>query len=354
MLSFAFFDKLFVTITFFSFFKLFYKKDLGVFYVNILIYNMFTLFTQKSGEDFTCKDCNFICSRKGDWDRHLTTRKHKNVYKCLQDKNNKSFSCKCGKIYNYRQSLYVHRKGCLIYNSSNNDEIAINENIVVDSSNNNEMVNLTNIVLEIVKSNLEVLKSNTELQKQNQDLQKQMIDVCKNIQPSSITTTNSNNNNNNKTFNLQVFLNEECKDAMNLKDFVNSFKLQLSDLELVGDEGFINGMTKVILAKLDGMDANTRPFHCTDLKRETVYVKEDDVWVREGPDNAKLAAAIKAIGHQNFFILKEYKALHPDCESTYSEFNDHYMNLIMKSAGCQKEDIAKVIKKLVKEIVIIK
>jgi hypothetical protein len=128
----------------------------------------------------------------------------------------------------------------------------------------------------------------------------------------------------------------------------------LSDLELVGDEGFINGMTKVILAKLDGMDANTRPFHCTDLKRETVYVKEDDVWVREGPDNAKLTAAIKAIGHQNFFILKEYKALHPDCESTYSEFNDHYMNLIMKSAGCQKEDIAKVIKKLVKEIVIVK
>jgi hypothetical protein len=141
---------------------------------------------------------------------------------------------------------------------------------------------------------------------------------------------------------------------MNLKDFVNSFKLQLSDLELVGDEGFINGMTKVILAKLNGMDANTRPFHCTDLKRETVYVKEDDVWVREGPENSKLAAAIKAIGHQNFFILKEYKALHPDCESTYSEFNDHYMNLIMKSAGCQKEDIAKVIKKLVKEIVIIK
>ena len=85
-----------------------------------------------------------------------------------------------------------------------------------------------------------------------------------------------------------------------------------------------------------------------------MYVKYDDVWAREGPDNEKMAAAVKAIGHQNFLVLKEYKALHPDCESTYSEYNDHYMNLIMKSAGCQKEDIAKVIKKIVKEVVIAK
>jgi hypothetical protein len=286
-----------------------------------------------------CEVCNYKCSKESEYKKHINSQKHiknidnKNLNEC--DSNLNCIYCK--KYYKTLSGLWKHNKTCGMLTPPTENSVIKEESI--NDSSANEMKVLTNLVLELVKSNT--------------DLQKQMLDVCKNNQPTTIIS-NNNNNNNNKTFNLQVFLNEECKDAMNLKDFVNSFKLQLSDLELVGDEGFINGMTKVILAKLDGMDANTRPFHCTDLKRETVYVKEDDVWVREGPENSKLAAAIKAIGHQNFFILKEYKALHPDCESTYSEFNDHYMNLIMKSAGCQKEDIAKVIKKLVKEIVIIK
>jgi hypothetical protein len=290
----------------------------------------FPIFPKK----YCCQDCNLETNSKKDYNNHLLTPKHKNrTFSTIIEQeipNQNMFACKiCNKMYKARNSLWYHEQKCII-----------NENTLVVDASANEIKILTNLVLELVKSNT--------------DMQKQVLDVCKNTQPAINNNNNNNNHSHNKTFNLQVFLNEECKDAMNLKDFVNSFKLQLSDLELVGDEGFINGMTKVILAKLDGMDANTRPFHCTDLKRETIYVKEDDVWVREGPDNAKLAAAVKAIGHQNFFILKEYKALHPDCESTYSEFNDHYMNLIMKSAGCQKEDIAKVIKKLVKEIVIVK
>jgi hypothetical protein len=295
---------------------------------------------------YKCTNCIFETNNKKDYTKHINTKKHTNntILNTFEPENPNSqhFNCKtCNKIYKGRNGLWYHEQKCKEpFNFYNID--SLNENSVVDSSEN-EIKILTNLVLEIVKNN-------TELQKQNQELQQHVLEVCKNANNNNNNTINSHN----KTFNLQVFLNEQCKDAMNLSDFVKSFKLQLSDLELVGDEGFINGMTKVILAKLDGMDANTRPFHCTDLKRETVYVKEDDVWVREGPDNAKLAAAIKAIGHQNFFILKEYKALHPDCESTYSEFNDHYMNLIMKSAGCQKEDIAKVIKKLVKEIVIMK
>jgi hypothetical protein len=304
-------------------------------------------FTPFYAKKYNCDFCDVTYVKQSDWSRHLSTSKHKNrtklngTEKKVKESN---FICKlCNKKYKARNSLWYHEQKC--GNGIGNVVINTIENDTITDTSNNSIVEL------LIKENTDFKNMIMDLVKNTTDMQKQMIDVYQNIQPGTI---NSHNNSNNKTFNLQVFLNEECKDAMNLKDFVNSFKLQLSDLELVGDEGFINGMTKVILAKLDGMDANTRPFHCTDLKRETVYVKEDDVWVREGPDNAKLAAAIKAIGHQNFFILKEYKALHPDCESTYSEFNDHYMNLIMKSAGCQKEDIAKVIKKLVKEIVIIK
>jgi hypothetical protein len=314
---------------------------------------------------FICECCDYTCSKKSDLMKHNSTTKHKNrtiLNGFEQDINTSAFSCRnCNKKYKGRNGLWYHEQKCLIKEMNKNSiientiventiventiventivENTIVENTIFDSSAN-EIKNLTNLVLELVKSNTE--------------MQKQIIDVCKNTQQVSINNSHNNNNSHNKTFNLQFFLNEQCKDAMNLSDFVKSFKLQLSDLELVGDEGYINGMTKIILAKLNGMDENTRPFHCTDAKRETIYVKEDDVWVREGPDNSKIAAAIKAIGHQNFFILKEYKALHPDCESTYSEYNDHYMNLIMKSAGCQKEDIAKVIKKLAKEIVIAK
>jgi hypothetical protein len=311
----------------------------------------------KLAKNYICEKCNYVCSKYSDYQKHKYTRKHiKSAFgnnmeiEKVAESDNFLLNLKCmncNKLYKTYSGLWKHNKIC---NNDIHKDNTQTENSIINNTDNeldtssNEIKILTNLVLEIVKTN-------TELQKQNQDFQKQMLEAYQN---SNNTIINSNNNSHNKTFNLQVFLNEECKDAMNLKDFVNSFKLQLSDLELVGDEGFINGMTKVILAKLNLMDANTRPFHCTDLKRETIYVKEDDVWVREGPENSKLAAAIKAIGHQNFFILKEYKALHPDCESTYSEFNDHYMNLIMKSAGCQKEDIAKVIKKLVKEIVIIK
>jgi hypothetical protein len=309
---------------------------------------------------YNCIICNYKCSKNSDYNKHLSTAKHLGNINGNEKVADEGLKCKlCNKLYKSKKGLWGHKKICT-YEKNENIVIEKNENIVIE---NNEFKLLTNLVLEVVKSNTElqkqyfdiqkqsqdIQKENQTIQKENQELQKQMIDVCKNSQPSTIIS-----NSHNKTFNLQVFLNEKCKDAMNLSDFVKSFKLQLSDLEMVGDEGFINGMTKVIVAKLNGMDENTRPFHCTDLKRETIYVKEDDVWVREGPDNSKLAAAIKAIGHQNFFILKEYKALHPDCESTYSEYNDHYMNLIMKSAGCQKEDIAKVIKKLVKEIVILK
>jgi hypothetical protein len=299
---------------------------------------MTTEFTPITLKMFNCDICYFKCDKKSDWNRHILSSKHKNTTEYNQN-NTKMYKCECGKLYSHRATLFNHRKRC-IPSIENETKITNDKNENVDSSNNivelliKETIDIKNIIIDLVKSNTE--------------LQKQVLDVCKN------SNTTIHNNSHNKTFNLQVFLNEECKDAMNLKDFVNSFKLQLSDLELVGDEGFINGMTKVIIAKLNLIEPNKRPFHCTDAKREIIYVKEDDVWVREGPENSKLAAAIKAIGHQNFFILKEYKALHPDCESTYSEYNDHYMNLIMKSAGCQKEDIAKVIKKLVKEIVIMK
>jgi hypothetical protein len=221
---------------------------------------------------------------------------------------------------------------------------------------NNEVKLLTNLVLEIVKSNFEVVKSNSELQKQNQEfqkqnqeLQKQVLDVCKNIQPTTITTNTTTNN---KTFNLQFFLNEQCKDAMNVSEFVNSFQLNLEDLERVGRQGYVDGISYIILSKLKETDIYKRPFHCSDAKRETLYVKDTNGWEREGAENAKMIKAVKDVGQKNFPILNDYRLLHPECIQADSVYNDKYVQMMMQAAGSQKDNVNKVIKKIVKEIVI--
>ena len=137
---------------------------------------------------------------------------------------------------------------------------------------------LITLVTEVVKSNNEIKLQNMELQKQNQEMQKQILDVCKNgIINNSVTQVNSHN----KTFNLNVFLNEDCKDAMNITDFVDSIKFQLADLEHMGKVGYVEGLSNIFIKNLKALDVTKRPVHCTDQKRETIYIKDDGVWTKE-------------------------------------------------------------------------
>jgi hypothetical protein len=306
---------------------------------------MFTTFTEKISKNipkYFCKDCDFKCDKKSIWDKHILTRKHINVYKCLPIiSNEKIFTCDCGKIYKYRQSLYVHKKICI------KDE---KETINIDSSKNDLNI-LTNLVLEVIKSN-------TELHKQNQDLQKQVLEVCKNIQPSIINTNSNiitNSNNNNKTFNLQVFLNEECKDAMNIKDFMNSFVLQIKDLENVGKLGYVDGITDIIVQKLNELDVKQRPMHCSDSKRETIYIKDEGIWEKEGPANNKVKKVVGHVSKHNLNLLNSWKDLHPCCLNSNSPHNGHYLHLIKESLG-GPEDMnlteSKIVKKISREIII--
>ena len=193
---------------------------------------MDTLKEQKEQFIFECYLCDFKCSKKYNLVRHQSTDKHRwihNVSKMDTKKRAKEqpekYSCECGKQYKYSQGLSKHKKTCVFQNTE------INEN-------KNDVTILTNLVLEVVKQNKELISQNNETQKQNQELQKQVIELCKNG-TNNTTITNSNNILHTKTFNLNVFLNERCKDAMNITDFVDSLKLQLSDLESVGKLGFV-------------------------------------------------------------------------------------------------------------------
>jgi hypothetical protein len=299
---------------------------------------MTTKNSQNSQNNFNCEHCDYFCSKKSDYEKHLLTKKHINTT-THNEKNPKSYPCECGKIYNYRASLFNHKKRCIISST-------INENIVHDASAN-EIKVLTSLVIE-------VMKTNTELQKQNQEFQKQMIDVCKNIQPSSITNTNSNNttNNNNKTFNLNFFLNEQCKDAMNIKDFVQSIQIEMSDLERIGKEGYVEGISKLILEKLRETDIYKRPLHCSDAKRETMYIKEDDVWNKdESLTNEKLVRFIKDVDNKNYDFLMAYAHEYPEVYDQNSILHTPYLHMVIQSTR-DNECLKKVIKKIVKEVLI--
>ena len=210
--------------------------------------------TPKTAKNFNCENCLFTCSKLIDWNRHISTGKHNNRIKLniLEQEyaHPDKFVCKiCYKSYKARNSLWYHEQKCKpIEESVENveNEIILNETIddetILDASSN-EIKLLTTIVIELVKNNSELQKQTTELQKQNQDFQKQMIDVCQKIQPGNNNTINSHN----KTFNLQLFLNEECKDAMNMSEFINSIQLKISDLENIGKLGYVEGMSNIII-----------------------------------------------------------------------------------------------------------
>jgi hypothetical protein len=181
--------------------------------------------------------------------------------------------------------------------------------------------------------------------------QNKILEISKTNQVNTIN--NTNNNSHNKTFNLQVFLNETCKDAMNIMDFVDSLQIQLSDLENVGRNGFVAGISDIILKNLKALDITQRPIHCSDQKREIVYVKDDNVWhndTKEQPENQKLKKAIKYIAHKNTCLIKEWKAKYPDCGQSASRKSDLYNKIVYEAMSLDNANAEKIIKRLAKEI----
>ena len=230
---------------------------------------------------YECTLCEYNTIRKSQYERHLGTSKHQSIIDIVfvQD----PLQCNnCNKKYKDRSGLWKHKKKC-----------KIDENVVIDKANNT-MDDVINDNAELKKLMLDILKNNNELQKQNQDFQLQMLEICK-----TSNNVNINNNSHNKTFNLQVFLNEECKDAMNLSDFIKSIVLQPNNLEDLGELGYVEGMSKIILKELSNTAQNKRPVHCSDIKRETLYIKEENKWEKEGPENLRLKHAIRDIEKKN-------------------------------------------------------
>jgi hypothetical protein len=294
----------------------------------------------KGAEIFRCKFCDYNTSRKYHYDRHLLTTKHQ-----MDDAEDKkgakgaeTYFCQCGKVYKHRQGLWKHQKTC------KNDNICFIE----QKEDTNELKLLTTLVMDVVKQN-------QELTQQNNELTNKIVDICKhNTHQTNILHNNINSNN--KTFNLNVFLNEECKDAMNITDFVDSVKLQLSDLESMGKLGYVEGIATIIVKQLKALDIHKRPVHCSDSKREVMYIKDENKWEKENDEKKHLRKVIKKIAHKNSKLLPQFKEKYPDCGRSDSKYSDQYNKLIIEAMGglgdndSEKED--KIIRKIAKEVTI--
>ena len=281
---------------------------------------------QKIPLNYICEDCDYYTSNKKDYLKHTLTLKHmrlinanKNPQKSQLDK---IFSCDCGKIYKHMSSLCKHKKIC--NNEDNNDMI---KNELSDKD----------LIMMLVKQNtelLEVIKNGTH----------------------NTNSHNTNTNSLNKTFNLQFFLNETCKDAMNIMDFVDSIQLQLSDLEKVGEDGYVKGISNIITSNLKALDITQRPIHCTDKKREVLYIKDENKWEKEGDDKNKIRKAIKSVTIKNQRLIPKFKEAHPDCGKSDSAFSDQYNNIIIESMGGSnynsKDNEEKIIKNITNSVVI--
>jgi hypothetical protein len=283
---------------------------------------------------FCCDICDYYTSKKFNLSKHLTT--HKQEILTNTDKNTDNlvakvakFNCECGKIYKHRQSLFTHRKKC-----------KINFKHSINLQDKNELLDY-------------LLSENKEFKEM---LKEQNNFIIQNIKLNSNTNNllNSNINSNNKSFNLNLFLNETCKNAMNIMDFVDSIKLQISDLEKVGELGYVEGISKIIINNLKSLDVTERPVHCSDMKREVLYVKDDDKWEKEETENPKIKRAIKCIANKNISLIPEWKQKYPDCTNSNSKKSDIINKIIIESMETDKEKTDKIIKKIVKEVGIYK
>jgi hypothetical protein len=271
---------------------------------------MLTKNRKKIAKKFSCETCDYTCSNKYDFNKHLTTRKHRMLTNANFDANAKIatpsivYKCDCGTTYNHKSSLSRHEKSC---NKSNNSS--------------KEPDKLVNTILELVK--------------ENQQFKNMLIEQHNHILKISEkpTIANCNNNSNNKNFNLNFFLNEQCKNAINLSEFIENVKLQLSDLENVADMGYVNGVTQIFMNGLKDMDIYTRPLHCTDIKREILHIRENDAWIKDTPDQEKIKSAIHRIAFRNIQQISEWNKLHPDSTVLDSSEYNRALQIMKESLG---------------------
>jgi len=297
---------------------------------------------------FTCISCHFITSNKYDFSRHLLTAKHlKNCEKLTNltdltqnhhQKTQEHICENCEKVYKSRVGLWSHKKKC-------------NPNLEKDKEVDQDSPLTQSIVVELIKQNQSIMMENKEFKELILEQNKQLFKLAK--KPSTITNNNTNINNKNtmnNNFNLNLFLNETCKDAMNLTDFVDSLQLTLKDLEDTGKLGYEESISQIFIKGLKQLEFSKRPIHCTDTKRERLYVRDKDVWEKD-QEKERVRKAVRKIANKNVNQIVDWIEANPESQDYHSKKNDQYLNIVLKSTGgSTKEEEEKRINKVISSI----
>jgi len=304
---------------------------------------------QKVADKYSCDSCHYKCSKYSDYVKHNGTRKHKmatmEIMEISQQPTNHICST-CDKIFKTYSGLWKHSHKCLP--TPTPPQIPSQSDQQLKTSSEDMQMTL---ILELVKQNQEfknlLMQQSTQMMEQN----KTMIEVAKNSNVNNTINNTNTSNSHNKTFNLQFFLNETCKDAMNMKDFIKSLELSLPELEKMGEMGFAEGMSRVFVNRLNSLDVTKRPIHCSDVKREIIHIKDDNKWERDNANLDRLRKIIKQLTHKNILRVDDWKKANPGCTEYNSRKNDQYLKLNMEAIGPvdeaeEKRDFGKIIRRV--------
>jgi hypothetical protein len=305
-------------------------------------------FMPKLCPKFYCKFCDYGTSKKSSYDNHTLSLKHASSVSISKTEmpgnafmpklcSTSNYACQnCDKLFNSPSGLWKHKQKCK-YDDTNDIKKDIKELA-------KQITDKDELIMFLIKENSEFKNIIMEQQTQQNNIVLKVLENGTNNVTNTNTNTNTNCMNNNKTFNLQFFLNETCKDAMNITDFVDSIKLQLSDLEKFGDLNYVDGLSNIITTNLKALDVSQRPVHCTDKKRETMYVKDEDKWEKEDENKSKLRKAIKSVAVKNIKLLPQFREKYPEYNNSASKISDKYEKMVIEVMGgldgepAEKED----------------
>ena len=292
----------------------------------------------KNAPKFHCEDCDFKCSKKSNYDIHLTTRKHifrKNA--SFSENSIKCYECQCGKKYKHQQTLCAHKKNC-----KGPKDI---ENLVQNMSDKE-------LIMYLLKENKDFKELILDQSNKMFEQSSKMLELA--TKPTNVIN-NTNCNNNNKQFNLQVFLNEKCKNAMNMSDFLDTIQIEDDDFENIGKLGYIQGISNIFIKGLKDLDEAVRPMHCSDIKRETLYIKDNDMWDKDD-SKQKVRNVIAMIAHKNFKYIPVWQEANPSSFDVTTKKNDLYMKIANQVTTAITPDddsgINKIIRNIASKVVI--
>ena len=301
----------------------------------------------KNAEKYSCIKCKFSCSKKSNYDKHLLTAKHKMIHNDTKKmpKNAAAYICdNCGKQYTYHSGLSRHKQKCNVQKIEETNE----QNTETDNEIPNQELEL------IDDNNVDYKDMFIQLMKQNQELQKSVVQQQETINE-MIPKIGNNNTTNNNQFNLQLFLNEQCKDALNITDFMKSIQVNMNDLVQTGKLGYVDGMSRIFVNALKDMDVTERPIHCTDIKRETVYIKDQNKWEKDEDNKQKLKKTIRNIENKNLQMLPKWQEENPEHKNLESTKSNEFMELSITALGGEEDkekSEKKIMKNVLKEVIL--